>query len=151
MQIKKSIELNASASAVWEVLGEQFADVSKWADSIVKSSLDGPLEVGGVRTCHIKAVGPIAAGEIKEKLTHFNRDSRSLTYLVLSGTPIVMDSIENAWTIEEMGNDRCRVTSRITLRMKWWALPLTPLMFLPLGKAVRDFLGQLKRRVEIAH
>ena len=151
MLIERSIEINTSAAAAWEVLGEQFADVSEWADSIVKSSLDGPLDRGVVRTCHIKAVGPIAAGEIKEKLTHFNRDSRSLTYLVLSGTPNVMDSIENAWTIEDTGNDRCTVTSRITFSMKWWALPLAPLMFIPLGQAVRDFLGQLKRRVEVVH
>lgn len=151
MLIKKSIEINTSASAAWEVLGEQFANVSEWADSIVKSSLDGLLDRGAVRTCHIKAVGPVAAGEIKEELTHFDRDSRSLTYLVLSGTPKMMGPIENAWTIEDMGNNYCRVTSRLTFSMKWWALPLSPLMFIPLGKAVRDFLGQLKKRVESAH
>ena len=148
MLIQTSIEINAPASAAWEVLGERFADVSEWADSIVKSSLDGPLDEGAVRTCDIKSVGPIPAGKIKEELTHFDRDSRSLTYLVLSGAPNVMKNIENAWSIEDLGNDRCKVTSRVTVNMKWWALPLAPLMRFPLIRAVRDFLGQLKRRVE---
>ncbi|MEE8437543.1 MAG: SRPBCC family protein, partial [Candidatus Neomarinimicrobiota bacterium] len=82
MKITTTIEINAPASAVWDVLGERFADVSEWAESILKSSINGPLERGAVRTCDIKAVGPVAAGQITEELTHFDRESFALTYNV---------------------------------------------------------------------
>lgn len=148
MLIQITLEINAPASITWDVLGERFADVSDWAHSIVKSSLNGSLGEGAVRTCHIKAVGPIAAGQIKEELTHFDRESYALTYVVLSGAPNLMKSIENAWTIDSLGENRCEVTSRATFEMKWWALPLAPLMRMPLNRAVRDFMEQLKHRVE---
>ncbi len=148
MKIKTTIEINAPASAAWDVLGERFADVCEWAESILKSSIDGPLDRGVVRTCDIKGVGPIAAGQITEELTHFDRESHALTYSVRSGAPNLMKSIENAWSIESLNDNRCKVTSRATFELKWWALPLSPLMRISLSRTVRAFLGQLKKRVE---
>ena len=148
MKITTTIEINGPASAAWDVLGERFADVSDWADSIVKSSIDGPLDRGVVRTCDIRAAGPVAAGQITEELTHFDRESQALTYDVRSGAPKVMKAIENAWEIESIDDSRCKATSRATFAMKWWALPLAPLMRIPLIRALRDFSEQLKRSVE---
>lgn len=72
MKIETTVEIDASASKAWEVFGEKFEDVSDWAESIVKSSLNGPLKQGAVRTCDIKSIGPIAAGQVTEELTHFD-------------------------------------------------------------------------------
>ncbi len=148
MKIKTTIEINATTAATWDVLGEQFAHVYEWAGSILKSSLDGPLDLGAVRTCDIKATGPVAAGKITEEITHFDRESHSLTYNVTSGAPGLMKSIENAWSIETLSDDRCEVTSNATFELKWWALPMSPLMRISLVRALRSFTGELKARVE---
>ncbi|MEE8381572.1 MAG: SRPBCC family protein [Thermodesulfobacteriota bacterium] len=148
MKIQTILEINAPASAVWKVFGEGFADVSNYAESITKSSINGPLESGVIRTCDIKAFGPVAAGQITEKLTHFDRTSHALTFAVLTGAPNIMKSIENAWTIEALGDNRSKVTSLATFGLKWWALPLSPLLRFQLSRGIRDFMKQLKAYVE---
>lgn len=94
-------EIESPASHVWHLLGERFADIGEWADSIEDSSLDGHLDKGAVRTCELRSFGP-ASGTIKEELTHFDRDSQALTYVVRSGLPGFMQFVENAWTIEPL-------------------------------------------------
>ena len=148
MKIKTTLEINAPASAVWEVLGEQFADVSEWAESVTKSSLNGPLGDGVVRTCDIKGFGPVADGQVEEELTHFDRESHAMTYVVFSGAPNLMQSIENAWRIEALGDNRCLVTSQATFNFKWWALLLSLPMRVPLSRGVQDFTQQLSKHVE---
>jgi len=148
MQITTSIEIKAPSSAAWDVLGEQFAEVSEWAKSILKSSLNGVLEAGAVRTCDLKAVGPVAAGQVTEELTRFDRESHALTYSVRTGIPNVLKSIENAWTIESLSDDRCAVTSLVTFELKWWAIPIFPLLKISLKKTLQAFTEQLRRRVE---
>ena len=147
MKLTPTIEINAPASEVWELFGDKFADVSEWADSITKSTLDGPLEEGAKRTCDIKGFGPVAAGQVREELTHFDRKSYSLTYLVFAGVPSFMKSIENAWRIEAIDEKRCLVTSEATFVFKWWAIPAIPLMRVPLQRGIKDFTQQLSDHV----
>ena len=117
MEIKTTLDIDAPASAVWKVLGEQFADVGEWASSINKSSIDGPLGKGAVRTCDLKAFGPVPAGKVTEELTKFEHESRSLTYVVLSGVPGFMRFVENVWTVDELDDNRARVTILCTFRL----------------------------------
>jgi hypothetical protein len=150
MQIETTTEINASADAVWHVFGERFEDISHWADGVVKSRLDGPVGQGAVRTCDIKQVGPIPAGQVTEELTVFEREARELTYVVRSGVPPMMESIVNAWTIEPLGPNRCRITSVATFHLKWWARPASVFLRFPMRRALRDFAGELRSHVEAA-
>lgn len=147
MKIETTLDIDAPASAVWHVLGEQFGDVAEWSDAIRKSSLDRPLGKGAVRTCDLKAFGPVPAGQITEELTQFDRGSRSLTYVVRSGVPRFMRFVENAWTVEAHNDRRSTVTSRATFHLAWWVLPLFPLFRIQLGRGLRSFVGELKKTV----
>lgn len=147
MKIQTTLDIDAPVSAVWHVLGEQFGEVAEWSDAIKGSSLDRPLGEGAVRTCDLKAFGPVPAGQITEELTRFDRESRSLTYVVRSGVPRFMRFIENAWTVEPLGERRSRVTSRATFHLAWWVFPLSPLFRLQLGRGLRSFVGELEKTV----
>jgi hypothetical protein len=147
MKIKTSVEMSLPATDLWMVLGERFASVSEWADSIVKSSLDGSLGEGAVRTCDLKQTGPLPAGQVTEELTRFDASARAMTYVVKSGVPGFMRYLDNAWTIEDLGDGRSRVTSVLTLNMAWWSLPLYPMIRLQLGKTLRGFIEQLETHV----
>jgi hypothetical protein len=147
MQITTIIEANASAADSWHVLGEQFGDIS-WAKPVLKSSLDGPLGEGAVRTCDIKAIGPIPAGQVTEEITHFDRDDHSLTYVLSSGLPAPMKYSDNVWTIEDLGSGRSKVTSVGTFKFKWWALWMSLLMRIPMKRAVRGLMNEFKGQVE---
>jgi hypothetical protein len=140
MRIQTSTTINAPAEAAWHVLGEQFADISKWFDGVTESSIDGDVGEGATRTCKLPS------GEITELLTHFSRESLSLTYAVSSGLPSFMGEVENAWTIEVVDDNRCRVTSVVTADLAWFAIPMTPLLRMNLGRTIRGLLEQLDER-----
>lgn len=154
MRIQTTHEIDAPAAAVWDLLGEKFADVSEWADSIVKSSIDRPLGKGAVRTCDLKAFGPVPAGQITEELTVFNRDDRALTFVVHTGLPGFMRFVENAWSVESIDGNHSRVMSRATFRLAWWMVPLSPLLRFQLGRGLRGFVVNLastvKARVKVS-
>jgi Polyketide cyclase / dehydrase and lipid transport len=147
MLIETTRDIDAPASAVWEVLGERFADVAEITDAIEKSALDGELGEGAVRTCDLRALGPIPAGQVTERLTRFDRDDKALTYLVLSGLPGFMRRVENAWTIEPLDGGRCRITSAATFDLAWYMVPMTPVMRRQLGKTLREFIDAIEAAV----
>jgi hypothetical protein len=148
MKIQTDLEFNAPASTAWRVFGEQFADVSVWADAIEDSAIDRPVALGAVRTCDLKAVGPFPAGQVTEELTVFDSGSRSLSYVVLSGVPGFMRFIENAWTIEAIDDGRSRITSVLTVNVAWWGLPMVPLVRGQLKGSVRGFVEQFAAHIE---
>lgn len=143
MQVKASIEINASADATWQVFGEDFEGISKWLDAIISSTLDGDLGVGVTRTCNFPK-----DLVIKEKLTHFDPRTRTLTYAILSGLPGFMLKVDNAWTITDIGNNRSRATSVVTAKLAWYAVPLVLMLKVGLGKTLKGALTQLKTAVE---
>ena len=147
MKIQTTLDIDAPASAVWHVFGEQFGDVAEWSDIINRSSLDRPLGEGAVRTCDLKAIGPIPAGQVTEELTRFDRTSRSLTYVVRSGVPGFMRFVENAWTVEALDEGQSKVTSRATFDLAWWMFPLSFLLRMQLGRGIRSFVGELETTV----
>ncbi|MEM6533849.1 MAG: SRPBCC family protein [Myxococcota bacterium] len=144
MKIYEHIVVDASVSDLWKVLGERFADVSDWTESVTESYLDGPLTAGAVRTCHLKPTGPLAGGIVTEELTHFMPASHSLTYQVRSGLPGFIGHLTNAWSIQELSGRRARVQSVITLRVAWWMTPLALLVKMQMRRAIRGFLKELE-------
>jgi hypothetical protein len=139
------MELEHSPKVLWEIFGEGFENVSDWASLIIKSSLDGDLGEGAVRTCDLKQTGPVAAGKVTEEITHFDRQELALTYVVRSGIPGMMRHLDNAWTFADLGGGRTRVTSTLNLKMAWWSLPMLPLIRMQLKKTIRSFIAQLDR------
>jgi hypothetical protein len=148
MQLKTTIEINAPISATWDVFGERFADIGEWADAVVKSVIDRPVAQGAVRTCDIKAVGPVPAGQVTEELTEFDREKHKLTYVVTSGSPGFMRHIDNAWTFEALGPKRTRATSVVTFKVAWYMAPMSPVMKMQLGKSLKGFVRELATKVE---
>lgn len=147
MQITTTIDTDLAPADLWRVFGEGFEHVSDWAHSIVASSLDSPLAVGAVRTCDLKATGPVVAGKVTERLTVFDPSARALTYVVTSGIPGFMRHLDNAWTFEALPSGGTRVTSAIKLEMAWWSMPMAPMVRSQLSKAVRGFIEQLEAYV----
>ncbi len=148
MKIQTTLEVNAPASTVWQLLGEEFGEVADWSDAIIKSSLDRPLGEGAVRTCDIKAFGPVPESQITEELTLFDREARALTFSVRSGTPGFMRAIENAWMVEALADGHCRITSNATFDLAWWITPMVPLLKMQLRGGIRSFAEQLKSQAE---
>jgi len=151
MNIVNSIEINAPLRAAWQILGEEFGEVSDWPEPVVASSLDGPLDQGVTRICNIKATGPFPAGKITETLSEFNREEKTLTYVVASGRPPFLEHLQNRWVLEARGDAASVAKSTISYRVKWWAVPFAPLVAVMLKRATKPIFTQFQDAVQLRH
>jgi hypothetical protein len=148
MDITNTIDIDAPINTTWQVLGEEFGEVSGWADPVAASSLDGPLGEGVTRTCDIKGIGPIAAGEVTEMLSEFNRQKKVLTYVIETGKPPFLTHMQNRWTLERRDAASSVANSTLNYRLKWWAIPFAPLIAIMMKKALKPVFAQFRDAVQ---
>jgi hypothetical protein len=72
-KVTETVEINAPADKVWEVVGN-FQDMS-WHPAFVKTEGTGGNDVGATRTLTLEG-----GGKILEKLTKYNAEGKTLTY-----------------------------------------------------------------------
>ena len=78
ISVVMSVEVNAPVAQVWDMVGA-FDKLQDWHPAVESSTMKGsPEQIGAVRTLHLKG-----GGEIHERLTYLNQDSRTLTYQIL--------------------------------------------------------------------
>ena len=148
IEMRSEVELDVPASEVWSLMAERFGEIGQWAVAIRKSTLDGEVAVGAVRTCEIGGFGPVGAGEITEELTELDRTTMKFTYAARSGLPSMLVGAENRWSIEPLGPDRARVRSHASIDLRWWALPFARLIGWGMRSGVPAFFEELRHRVE---
>ncbi|MGH1348591.1 MAG: SRPBCC family protein [Nannocystales bacterium] len=148
INIHMEVELNVPASEAWQVLAEEFGDVASYARGVRASSMEGPPEVGAVRTCETPSFGPFPALQITEELTEFDRSAMKYAYVAGGELPAMIPTSTNQWSVEPLGETRCRVKSHASVSLKWWALPLAPLLGWSIRSEVVKFGDDLRARVE---
>jgi hypothetical protein len=160
MEMRGEIQIDATPAQAWDVLGERFGQVAQWAAPILTSRLVAdatvPAEgepapsVGIARVCGVDGFGPVPAGEVLERLTVFDRHARRLEYEAERGTPRIVRSAVNRWSVHPLPGDDagCVVRMHATLRLAWWATPLAPVMDRQLRRGARQVLQDLRHWVE---
>jgi hypothetical protein len=148
MDIINKFDIDAPINTAWQLLGEEFGEVSGWAEPVTTSALDGPLDRGVTRSCKIKAVGPFPAGELTEKLSEFNRKTKVLTYVIKTGAPPFLTHIQNRWSIEGRDANSSIANSTITYRLKWWAMPFAPLFSIMMRTSTKPIFAQFRDAVQ---
>lgn len=143
MKIKIQKDLKVPASAAWHLMGDRFADVADWSETVVASSLEGPLAVGSVRSCELKGSGAVPTN-VKERLTRFDPASLRLGYVVTEGMPGFMRHAENNWTIRPNGPSSCRVTSELRLDVAWYMAPMVPMMKMQFRKLISGVMDEME-------
>lgn len=148
IEIHMALELEVPATAAWHVLADRFGDVAEFSSGLASSSLDGPVGVGVVRTCETHAFGPFAAARITEELAELDPGAMRLRYVAGGGLPRFIPSSQNRWSVEALGPQRCRVRSHASVELRWWALPLAPLLGWSIRGEVERFGRDLREHVE---
>ncbi|MGH1340935.1 MAG: SRPBCC family protein [Nannocystales bacterium] len=147
MKMRYAIELETSADAAWQVLGEGFGDLS-WSSGITYTRLCGELGVGAVRSCGGERFGPFPAGEVSEELTHFDREAMTFRYRGTEGMPWFVDTVTNTWTVHPLDHGRCEVVLEPELVVRWWLRPLQPVVVWMTRGMMRGLLDEMKHRIE---
>jgi hypothetical protein len=118
MELRAETIIDAPADAVWAVLGTRFGGIGEWATPISVSAMDGEACVGAIRTCHFTGFGPFKPGTVKEQLTAFDPESRTLAYVAIDGLPKFAEQAVNHFSVQALGDERCVVRSYATLELR---------------------------------
>jgi hypothetical protein len=110
MKVKESIQINAPASVVWQLVAHEFENVGKWASDVAHSEkisnldlLDG-ADVSG-RVCSSQY------GDITEGFIHFDEAGMTFTYDAEGdAVPFFIKRTTNTWTVEATGEGACIVS-----------------------------------------
>ncbi len=113
---KKSIEVNASINKVWEIIGPNFADISKWARGINNSWIneDIPKEFddapAGGRFCDVKGFG-----KMQEDILNYDSTNYNITWTADGEKiPGFVKRLQNSITLEKVSETKTKITSHLT-------------------------------------
>jgi hypothetical protein len=143
MVIQKTIQVNAPASKIWEVLWDNYSQVCDWASTVNtsdKRKVSG--NKAGGRTC------VSTWGEISEIVDFL--DEKNMTYKYYAdGLPSMMKSAQNQWKVTSKSVNTSEVS--IDLEIEFATLPkiLMGWMIVPkMKKDINQTLEDLKFFVE---
>lgn len=136
------ITLDIPAAKAWQKLGEEFVDIGKWTSLLTSSYMQGDIEVGSTRVCMI---GDQKTTEI---IIKYEPENMAFAYKATSGVPSWMTAAENHWQIKPKGENSCIIISTPVIQVKWWILPILPLMSFMLDKMINRAFGEFKHWAE---
>ena len=146
MRIVKELTIQKPVEEVWEVLGNQFGGIDKWASLVSHSEVSGPSKMAGVNYSVRSTQTPAGLGQ--QELTSFNPTKHSLAYKSLSGTPAIIKQVNAEWTLKEEGSNQTRLTLDFRAQMKGIGHVIVPIAKMKLGKVGDELLDDFKYYVE---
>jgi hypothetical protein len=151
MEMRAEVVIKAPADDAWMVVGGRFGQISQWASVITESWMDGPPGAGQVRTCQVAGFGPFAPGVIKERLTGFDPQARSLSYEAAEGMPGFVRRAASRWSVEPGPGGGCTVRVHAALTLRAPVRPLGPVLRWRMRAGTRRTLAELRHRIETGH
>ena len=142
MKIIKKISIGKPVEDVWEVLGNQFGEIDKWASLIKKSEVsDQKLSPGVVRSTET------TGGPTKQELTAFIPEKHIISYKAISGTPFFFKAVRAEWSLSKNQNNT-HLTLDFEVKFKGIGGMLSPIVKKKLGKVGDELLEEFKYYVE---
>ena len=146
MRIVKKLLIEKPVEEVWEVLGNQFGKIDRWASLISHSEVSGPSKISGV-DYSIRST-KTTQGDTQQELTSFNPKKHSISYKSISGTPAIIKQVMAHWSLENRGEKSTHLVLDFTVKMKGLGFFFAPLAKIKLGKVGDVLLDDFKYYLE---
>ena len=146
MRIVKELSIAKPVEEVWEVLGNQFGEIDKWASIISHSEVSGQAKLAGVNYS-IRST-KTTQGDTQQELTGFNPDKHVISYKSISGTPAIIKQVSAHWSLEKRGENDTHLVLDFIAKMKGLGFILAPIAKIKLGKVGDVLLDDFKYYVE---
>ena len=146
MRIIKELSIAKPIEEVWEVLGNQFGEIDKWASIISHSEVSGPAKLSGVNYS-IRST-KTTQGLTQQELTSFNPDKHTISYKSISGTPAIIKQVTAHWSLENGEDNNTHLVLDFSAEMKGLGFILAPIAKIKLGKVGDVLLDDFKYYVE---
>jgi len=146
-----TIDIDAPAARVWDILAHQYCDVAAWTDAVQKSwEMDASLVPPNVV---VAPEAPVAGrmvvtplGQLAEVLIEYSEYERTFTFLALGVPGIITRSTDTTYVVET--DTGCRVELHIEMVFKGPFKLLDPVLKRRIGNVLNPFLADLKRHAE---
>ena len=146
MKIIKQLTINKPIEEVWDVLGNQFGEIDKWASLIHQSEMSGESTMPGLS--HSIRSTETTGGPTKQELTAFNPDKHTIAYKAIAGAPGFFKSVNAEWSLVKKDENMTGLTLDFDVQFKGLAFLLTPVVKMKLGKVGDELLDDFKFYVE---
>lgn len=143
MTIRTAVNVNATASDAWGLLGEGFGDWADWAPGLDSSRMDGPLEVGAIRVNKAESLGTVT-----QQLVSFDPDRRSLAYEMREGLPPFFEAVRNDWIIVELEAGKVRLQGEALFVLKDEAETMANQLKGKMGVTLEVFANAFRDKLE---
>ena len=147
MDFKLEAEINKNIEDVWEVMGNQFGDIAKWASLSFHSKVGGASKLAavdyGYRLLESKK------GVAKHVLTTFDPVNHSLTYDVPEGTPFFVKSAKASWALTALGENKTKLNIHFMVQLSGLlGFILAPIAKKKLGAVSDNIIEEFKYYTE---
>ncbi|MBL4592858.1 MAG: SRPBCC family protein [Flavobacteriales bacterium] len=119
VKMTKSLNVNVSADALWEIYGPGFAKAGVWASAVDHSEGHGEGKFDGAvcdtRSCDLSAKG---FSSVKERITHYDHANKTLSFDVEEGMPGFVIRANNKTIITSSGEGKSVAELTVTMHMK---------------------------------
>lgn len=111
MKIKKTLQVNAPAGKVWEVLYTNYGDACDWASTVNESK---EREVAG--SAYLGRTCSTVFGKVSEIIDHANIETMELKYH-LDDTPFIMTAATANWKVKALSVNTSSVTMNLDVTL----------------------------------
>ena len=150
MRIQKEITINAPIDQVWQAVGPEFAECSKWGSVLATSEPTAGNGPNGApcsgRVCQTNN----GMGGFTETLTHYNEDKKQLAYTAQGDKmPGFVKNLRNAWKLVPVGASQTKIMTNLTADIGFpFSFLMGPMMKMQMSKMLVMGLEELKYYVE---
>ncbi len=148
MKISRTININAPAERVWDILGPNYTKAGDWASSVyVSDARPGTPKVAAApvagRVCQT-SLGPFT-----ETIEAFDEGRRHVAYSATGDKmPGFVKRLVNSWTVHTSGSmSRVQIELNADIAFPFNIL-MGPMMKLQFGKVLREATEELKHYAE---
>ncbi|MCJ8324168.1 MAG: SRPBCC family protein [Rhizobiales bacterium] len=113
MRIERTVEINAPIDQVWSKISN-LADIQNWTKAVKESHFHTKIErgIGAGRTCDVPGFGTLVENVLEWE------EGKSFT-LSLEGLPFFIKEASGGWSLEELGPNLTRGTTKIDIETKF--------------------------------
>lgn len=116
MKITVETTIEQNIEAVWDVMGNQFAEAHLWSANFKASQPGGEPKLEGVTYAHRATITD--RGETIQELDAFEPQNYSLAYHITEGAPEVAEKASAVWYLKEAADDQTQAFFEFTLEPK---------------------------------
>jgi hypothetical protein len=113
---RKEIVVEKSIEEVWEVMGNQYAQVDLWSTNFKSSKPGGAPKLTGLDYLH--RVTQTERGETIQELDKFDPKNYTLSYHITKGAPSIAKKASAVWSLEIVEQNKTKVILEFKMETK---------------------------------